>query len=67
MKTLCLYYYDIHDVFMDRASSFAQFTSERNVGSDVKTSESDMEKGTGTVTTGDSTTQKHLLMCHPMC
>jgi hypothetical protein len=52
---------------MDRASSFAQFTSERNVGSDVKTSESDMEKGTGTVTTGDSTTQKHLLMCHPMC
>jgi hypothetical protein len=62
MKTLCLYYYDIHEVFMDQASSFAQLTSERNVGSDIKTSESDVEKGTGTVSTGDSTTQKHLLM-----
>jgi hypothetical protein len=43
---------------MDRASSFAQFTSERNVGCDDDSSES----GTFMMdsTTGDSTTQNSL-------
>jgi hypothetical protein len=40
VKTICPYYYDVHEVFMDRASSFAQFTSERNVGCDDDSSES---------------------------
>jgi hypothetical protein len=30
VKKLCPYYYDVHEVFMDRASSFAAYTSERN-------------------------------------
>jgi len=58
VKTLCPYYYDVHEVFMDRASSFAQDTSERNVGCDDDSSES----GTSMMdsTTGDSTTQNSL-------
>jgi hypothetical protein len=28
--TLCPYYFDTHETFMDRASSFAQLTNERN-------------------------------------
>jgi hypothetical protein len=57
-KTLCPYYYDVHEVFMDRASSFAQFTSERNVGSDDESSESITSMMDST--TGDSTTQNSL-------
>jgi hypothetical protein len=43
---------------MDRATSFAQFTSERNVGSDDDSSESVTSKMDST--TGDSTTQNSL-------
>jgi len=58
VKTLCPYYYDIHEVFMDQASSFVQFTSERYVGCD----DSSSERGTSMMdsTMGDSTTQNSL-------
>jgi len=58
VKTLRPYYYDVHEVFMDRASSFAQFTSERNVGCDDNSSESITSMMDST--TGDSTTQNSL-------
>jgi hypothetical protein len=43
VKKICPYYYDVHEVFMDRASSFAAYTSERNFDD---SSESSNESGT---------------------
>jgi len=61
IEDICPYYYDVHEVFLDQASSFAKFTSERNVESDDDSSGSDIKDGTCTdSTTGDSTTQNSL-------
>jgi len=52
VKKLCPYYYDVHEVFMDRASSFAAYTSERNFDD---SSESSNESGTDMGSTGAET------------
>jgi hypothetical protein len=49
VKSLCPYYYDVHEVFSDRASSFASYTNERNFDDDVESLDSsDDETGTNT-------------------
>jgi hypothetical protein len=52
VKKLCPYYYDVHEVFMDCASSFAAYTSERNFDD---SSESSNESGTDMGSTGAET------------
>ena len=54
VKSLCPYYYDVHETFMDRASSFAEFTNERNFEEDSLGS--DVETGTKTDTTDTNDT-----------
>ncbi len=48
VNKLCPYYYDVHEVFMDHASSFAAYTSEKNFDDN---SESSSESGTDTGST----------------
>jgi hypothetical protein len=52
VKKLCPYYYDVHEVFMDRASSFVAYTSEGNFDD---SSESSNESGTDMESTGAET------------
>jgi hypothetical protein len=52
VKKLCPYYYDVHEVSMDHASSFAAYTSEKNFDDN---SESSSESGTDTGSTGVET------------
>jgi hypothetical protein len=54
VKSLCPYYHDVHETFMDRASSFAEFTNERNFEEDSLGS--DVETGTKTDTTDTNDT-----------
>jgi hypothetical protein len=57
VNKLCPYYYDVHEVFMDHASSFAAYTSERNFDDNSESSsESGTDTGSTAVETGNDTT-----------
>ncbi len=61
-EELCPYYYDVHEIFMDCASSFAAYTSERDFDEDSRSSESGTDTGTDSAITDGSNTSFLSLM-----
>jgi len=63
VKSLCPYYYDVHEVFSDRAYSFASYTNERNFDGNVESKDSrdndDTNTGTGTDTNDETGTNNN--------